>query len=199
MLASIHPLGERARRQRYGVTAFSYVLGSVTGGAVMGIALGFAGQLAAEAFEPSETAVGAFLVAGAGAGLALESRRSGGRLPSWHRQVNEDWLTTYRGWVYGAGFGFQLGLGFVTIITSATVYLTFLLALLVGSWWGGLVIGVTFGLVRAGLALSVSRVSRPSELLAVHRRMQALTAPAQRLAGGAQAVIGMVGSAVILA
>jgi hypothetical protein len=36
---------------------------------------------------------------------------SGSGCPSWQRQVDERWLTTYRGWVYGAGFGFQLGAG----------------------------------------------------------------------------------------
>ena len=33
--------------------------------------------------------------------------------------VHEQWLTRYRGWVYGVGFGAQLGFGLVTIITSA--------------------------------------------------------------------------------
>ena len=36
------------------------------------------------------------------------------------RQVNEDWMARYRGWAYGAGFGLQLGLGVVTIVTTAS-------------------------------------------------------------------------------
>ena len=51
-------------------------------------------------------------------------------VPSWHRQVNEDWLADFRGWVYGAGFGVQLGTGVVTIVTTAAVYLVWLTALL---------------------------------------------------------------------
>ena len=35
----------------------------------------------------------------------------GRRLPSWRRQVNEDWLVGYRPWVVGGGFGLQLGAG----------------------------------------------------------------------------------------
>ena len=198
MLASIHPLGERARGQRYGLTAFSYVAASAVGGAAMGATLGLLGSAIFAVATPSDSAIGAILVIAAAAGLLLESRRPRSRLPSWHRQVNEDWLTTYHGWVYGAGFGFQLGLGFVTIITSAAVYLTFLLALLTGSMLGGLAVGAMFGLSRAAVALSVARVVQPAHLRAAHRRLQALTAPAQRMAGTVQAAVGVVGGVVIL-
>ena len=39
------------------------------------------------------------------AGLLLDRRVGGLRLPTWHRQVDERWLARYRGWVYGLGFG----------------------------------------------------------------------------------------------
>ena len=45
--------------------------------------------------------------------------------------MNEEWLTSYRGWVYGAGFGAQLGTGVVTIVTSPIVYGVVLLAVVV--------------------------------------------------------------------
>jgi len=45
MLASIHPLGERARRSRWGVTVTAYLLGSVAGGAGAGAALGAVGAI----------------------------------------------------------------------------------------------------------------------------------------------------------
>ena len=44
------------------------------------------------------------------------------RLPTTRRQVNEDWMGRYRGWVYGGAFGAQLGSGVATIVTSAAVY-----------------------------------------------------------------------------
>ena len=75
------------------------------------------------------------------AGLPLDSRVAGLRLPTWRRQVDEAWLGRYRGWVYGAGFGVQLGLGVVTIVTSATVYATVLLCALSGSPPVGLALG----------------------------------------------------------
>ena len=44
MLASIHPLGERARHNRFWITATAYIAGSVAGGAVAG---GIAGAVGA--------------------------------------------------------------------------------------------------------------------------------------------------------
>ncbi len=70
-------------------------------------------------------------------------------VPSWRRQVDVAWLTRYRGWVYGAGFGAQLGFGLVTIITSTTTYAAVLLAALTGHLGAGLGVGATFGVVRA--------------------------------------------------
>lgn len=198
MLASIHPLGERGRGQRYGVTASSYVVGAAAGGAVMGVTLGWLGSVATSLITPSDTVVAGLVVAAAGVLLLLERRAGGSRLPSWHRQVNEDWMTAYRGWVYGAGFGFQLGLGFVTIITSGGVYLTFVLAFLTGSWQWGLLIGLVFGLARASVALLVARVRHPDQLRAAHRRLQRLAAPAQRIAVGTQAAVGVAGLIVVL-
>src|SRR4249919_1505358 len=115
MLASIHPLGERARGQSFFVTAVAYAFGSVAGAAALGALL----------------------------------ERSGRAIPSWHRQVNEDWLTQYRGWVYGLGFGVQLGLGVVTIVTTAAVYLTWVAAFVSGSAAIGAAVGAAFGLARA--------------------------------------------------
>ena len=57
-------------------------------------------------------------------GLAADLRLGGLRLPGPRRQVDERWLHRYRGWVYGVGFGFQLGFGLLTVVTTSTVYLT---------------------------------------------------------------------------
>jgi hypothetical protein len=46
--------------------------------------------------------------------------------------VNRTWLDRYRSWVYGAGFGWQLGVGVATFVMSATVYLMVVLAALTG-------------------------------------------------------------------
>ncbi len=75
--------------------------------------------------------VAALVAAGSDSGVA------GVRLPFHRRQVNERWLDRYRPWVYGAGFGWQIGCGLATYITSAAVYLMIVLGALTGQPAGG--------------------------------------------------------------
>ncbi len=194
MLASIHPLGERARNTTFGRTVVFYLSGSLLGGLTTGASLGWIG--AALLSGLSAQAVAAIGLTVAVTGLAFDA--GGVRLPTWHRQVNEDWLTTYRGWVYGAGFGFQLGMGLVTIVTSAAVYLTFALAFLAGSWQLGAVFGAVFGLTRALPILVASHATTVERLRGLHRRMQELAPLAHRGAVAAQSLVALVAIGVLL-
>jgi sulfite exporter TauE/SafE len=192
MLASIHPLGERARRSRWGVTVTAYLLGSVAGGAGAGAALGATGATL-YAFLPAAGTIRAWSVAVAcllAAALELGVGRL--RLPTIRRQVDEDWLARYRGWVYGAGFGFQLGLGAVTIVTTAGVYLAWALALLSGSAGRGAAVGVAFGVARAVPVLAMARVQRPDQLRDLHRGFQRWAGAAARITAAAMAVVAAV-------
>src|SRR5919201_92947 len=98
MLGSINPLGERGRRSKWAVTVAAFVSGSVAAGASAGLLLGAAGSLAIARLSASVRTVA--LAAIVAAGVAWEAR-AGRRLPGPSRQVNEDWLMRYRGWVYG--------------------------------------------------------------------------------------------------
>lgn len=167
MLASINPLGERGRNQRYRVTLTAYVVGSTLAGAALGGALGLTGAPIAG----RSLALG-IVTAVAIAGLALDARAFGLRVPGPKRQVNENWLVTYRGWVYGAGFGIQLGLAFATIVTASATWLAFACALLAGSAPAGALIGASFGLARALPLLSATRVGDPSALHALLRKLE---------------------------
>src|SRR3954452_5946826 len=119
MLSSIHPLGERGRGNHWFVTAGWYVGGSTAAGAMVGAALGWAGtSLTNNVPSSASLAAVAVVCALAVAADLVASRRPSMKPPSWRRQVNEDWLGRYRGWFYGAGFGFQLGLGVATIVTT---------------------------------------------------------------------------------
>jgi hypothetical protein len=186
MLASIHPLGERARHSTWAVTVTAYVAGSALAGALLGAALGVAGDLGKEALPPWRLPGGfpflpllAAVLACAAA--AWSDARGPGRLwPTLRRQVDDRWLTRYRGWVYGGGFGLQLGLGVVTIVTTATVHATWLLALLSGSALGGATVGLTFGVTRALPLVALAAVDHPEQLWRFHRRMQAGDAPVRR-------------------
>ncbi|MFQ5948343.1 MAG: hypothetical protein ACE5KX_05745 [Acidimicrobiia bacterium] len=198
MLASIHPLGERARHNRWGITATAYLAGSVAGGAALGTMLGLLGEALSGLAEP-DRALTAVLIGGVCVvGAAFDLRLGSLRLPTLRRQVNEDWLNQYRGWVYGVGFGFQLGLGVVTIVSSAAIYVTFILAFLSASTAAGLVVGTAFGLARAAVIFTVAVVRDPGDLRAVHRRFQRWGPLAHRAAVGMQMliVIGAAAAAV---
>jgi sulfite exporter TauE/SafE len=170
MLASINPLGERARNQRWGVTYAFYLLGSVAGGATLGVLAAAAGAAANRVVDPPSGVIAAVVVVACVLAVAVDLQVAGLRSPTVHRQVNEDWLARYRGWLYGLGFGYQLGFGVVTVVTTASVYLMIVLAFLTGSVWGGLVIGAAFGLVRALPLLAVAAVRMPGQLRQAMRR-----------------------------
>jgi MFS family permease len=197
MLASIHPLGERARRNRWSLTVSAYLAGSALGGLLAGAVAAGAGGALGAGLGPSRSSPGLATVAvaaGVGAAAAaaawdLAVRRA---LPP-RRQVNEDWLGRYRGWVYGAGFGVQLGAGLTTIVTTATVPLTFLLAFLaglLGTPVAGGAAGLLFGLTRATPALLLRRVGDPAGLRRFHERMQSAHGRARLAAAGASAAVG---------
>lgn len=170
MLASINPLGERARNQRWGVTYGFYLFGSVAGGATLGVIAGAAGASLDLLVDPGASLIAALVAAACVVAVAVDVSLAGLRAPTVRRQVNENWLARYRGWVYGLGFGYQLGLGVVTVVTTAFVYLVIVLALLAQSALGGLAIGAAFGVARALPLLAVVGVDAPDELRDVMRR-----------------------------
>ena len=57
-------------------------------------------------------------------GGAVDSGVLGFAPPFFKRQVNEYWLGRYRAWVYGSGFGWQIGAGVTTYIMTAAVFVT---------------------------------------------------------------------------
>ena len=184
MLGSITPLGERGRQARWAVTVGAYLLGSAAAGAALGALAGLVGEaVAGDLGTPSRLGI---LAAAGLLGARADSGRTPSRLPTVRRQVDDAWMREFRGWAYGLGFGLQLGLGVVTIVTSATVYLTFLAAALTGSPAAGALVGLAFGAARALPLLAVRGVRTSRELGAVEARLRRLERPARRLALGAQ-------------
>src|SRR5437763_1785135 len=105
MLASITPLGERARGNRWTTTAVLFIAASITAGAAVGAMLGLLGSLIL-----AHVGIGwrlGLLAAALALGVVWELRR--GTVPGPRRQVNERWLDHYRRWIYASGFGAQLG------------------------------------------------------------------------------------------
>jgi hypothetical protein len=191
MLASITPLGERGRGSTWGWTVAAFLAGATVAGAAAGALLGLAGDLVVGGVDTRTRLV----VLGVALAVAALVELRAPRVPGPRRQVNERWLDEFRGWVYGAGFGAQLGLGLTTVVSSAATYVAFLAALLVGgAGRGALVVGV-FGLIRGATPLAAAGVRRPDQLRALHVRLEGLRhAVAQ---GSLVALLGMTAVAAV--
>ena len=181
MLASITPLGERGRNRRWGHTATFYVIGAVLGGATRGLILGGIGSLVPESVRPSGGQIALLLAALFVLAAVIEARWVAIPIPGLARQVNEDWLDRYRGWVIGLGFGYQLGLAVVVYITTASLWVVFIAELLTFSPLGGLALGAWFGLLRTLPLLATFRVRTPHQLRAAHARLDRSARPMERI------------------
>ncbi|MCB0952551.1 MAG: hypothetical protein M9922_03050 [Microthrixaceae bacterium] len=203
MLSSITPLGERAKGNSWTLTTSAYVVGSLLGGALLGLLASPLTALAGLLTPTVSLAVLALILLG---GAAAD--RWGPAPPSIPRQVNENWLTAYRGWVYGFGFGTQLGFGLVTIITSWSMW-TVVAAIILSSGgadaaapWplplSSVIVGATFGLAR-GLVLLVARSAVDTDsLAALHRRIGTGAQRSARLTSWLLTTLGLVAVAALI-
>jgi MFS family permease len=168
MLSTITPVTEQGRGRRYAATVPWYLLGALAGGATLGGVAALVSIPVGAADIPEMTVfaiIGLFGVVSIFSDLGVK----GFRLPRHRRQVDRLWLDHYRSWVYGTGFGWQIGVGLATYIVTSAVYLTVLIAILTGSPIRALTIGVVFGAVR-GLAIFLGvRATTLERLHALHR------------------------------
>ena len=166
MLASLTPFAEASRGNRWTITAISFSVGAVAAGTCSGLLWSGIGSL----LPGGEwCAVGAVVVLAAA--LVIDATPLRRRMPLTKRQVNEDWMATFRGWVYGVGFGAQLGFGFITLVACAAIYATFAIELLSGSVVAGAVIGAIFGATKAAMLLPAGRARDRQSIVALHRRL----------------------------
>lgn len=174
MLSSIHPFGERSRSNSFGHTAAAHIIGSALGGAALGALTGALGFAISATVSPSTTVRTAIVLAATVGALFIEGTRRERLLPTRSRQVNENWIQNYRGWVYGGGWGAELGFGISTIITTALVHLLVVTMIFAGSFPLAVVLGLTFGLVRGATILAAVGVDSPERLRVLHQRLDAL-------------------------
>jgi MFS family permease len=193
MLSTITPLTERGRGRRFAGTATWFVLGAVLGGLTLGLG---AAMLAAVAKAVGLSSAAALALAAAAALVTAGSDLEvvGRQLPGHPRQVNEQWLDRYRAWVYGAGFGWQIGVGLATYIMTAAVYLVIVMAALTTQPVVALMIGGFFGLVRGLAILLTAGVSTPAQLRSFHRRFAAWGEPVRRVVIAVQLAAAVVAS-----
>ena len=122
--------------------------------------------------------------------------------------MDEAWLDRFRSWVYGIGFGWQIGTGISTYIMTAGVYLTVALAALTGRPAVAMGICVLFGLVRGLAILTGAGLTDPARLRTFHQRFEAAGPPVRTAVAGVLGAVGVaagagaagaVGAAVALA
>lgn len=191
MLSTLTPVGARSRGASYRATVAWFVTGAVGGGLCLGAAMAALAALV-HATAPGPRVAGAVAAGAAALAAVLDVVLGPARIPGHHRQVNERWLDRYRPWVYGAGFGWQIGAGLATYVTTVLLYLLVALAALSASPVAALALGAGFGLVR-GLAVLVGRhITGPDALLAFHRRFDRLEAPARHCAAGVTAALALI-------
>jgi hypothetical protein len=189
MLASITPLGERGRHSHWTITITAFALGATATGAATGALLGALGTVLPGGFT-DDARIAAVAVA-LMAALVLDV--SGPRVPGPRRQVDERWLDRYRGWVYGLGYGSQLGVGVVTVITSSATYVALLGALLSGRALAGAAIMGLYGALRGLTPLLAAGVRTPQQLMALHARLRGSEAATARAGAVLLAVAGTLG------
>jgi hypothetical protein len=189
VLASITPLGERGRRSHWAVTVAAFALGATLAGAVAGALLGALGTLLPGGADGHvRTAVIAVALIAA---LVLDVSRTA--VPGPRRQVDERWLDRYRGWIYGLGYGSQLGLGIVTVITSAATYVVLLAAFVSGRPAIGAAIMGLYGALRGLTPLLAAGVRTPQQLVGLHARLRGAEPATARAAAAVLAVAGALG------
>lgn len=191
MLASITPLGERGRGSRWSLTVIAFASAATIAGAALGALLGAAGSMIRSlgaGYDGRLAALAAVLAAAA----ALDTRAAA--IPGPRRQVNERWLDEYRGWVYGAAYGSQLGVGVSTVVTSAATYVALAAALLSATAVEGAVVVGTYGAIRGLTPVIGARVRAPGALFAVHRALERWREPARR--AGVTALLASLGAAM---
>jgi hypothetical protein len=196
MLSQITPMAEAGRQQRFARTASWFIAGAVLGGITLGgatagiaIALGAAGMTQGTAI--------ALIAGGAFTAAAVDANLFGFGPPFLTRQVNEAWLSNYRAWVYGGGFGWQIGAGVTTYVMTAAVPLMIAVGALSANPWAAVAIGGGFGLARGLAVLLGARLHTTAALLAFHRRFDAWGEPVGRAVIGVQLAVAVIAAAIV--
>src|SRR5262249_32547491 len=169
-----------------------FVLGALAGGATLGFAVALL-ALAFHAVGLSAATASAIAALFALGGAAVDARLLPFAPPFLRRQVDANLLPSYRGWVYGFGFGWQIGAGLTTYIMTSAVFVLIAFAGLSASPLAAFAAAMTFAMVRGLAVFSTARITSPEALRAFHRRVD-ISAPYVRTA-----VVGVLALVAVVA
>jgi MFS family permease len=190
MLSTITPMAEAGRGHRFRTTAAWFLIGSVIGGATLGALMALMG-VGIGALQVSSSSVLWIVGVAALVAAASDGRVAGFHLPGHDRQVNERWLDRYRYWVYGAGFGWQIGVGLATYIMTAGLYLLIFMGAAADDPLIAIGLGTLFGLVRGLAVYLAADLTTREKLLRFHARFEALREPVRRAMIVIQALVAV--------
>ena len=196
MLSTITPLGEAGRGNRFRTTAIWFILGATLGGATLGVGAAVLAAIVSALSATTSTALALASVLAIASAVA-DAGLFGIRIPYHRHQVNELWLDDYRSWIYGSGFGFQIGLGFATYIVSSALVLLVALAAITGSPITAVAIGILFGFGRGLGVLPGARLTTPAKLGAFHQRFDAREVASRQLVIGIQLVVALIAAIAV--
>jgi hypothetical protein len=182
VLGTITPLGERARGNKYWVTASSYIAGSIIGGATMGLLVAIVVVLVPTGPQDVEASWVAPVVALAVAvACVLDLLSVSDNLPP-RRQVDKEWPMVLKGWAYGLGYGAQLGFGAITVVNSAIPYVLIPAIIVLGTPEVAILSGVAFGMTRGLLILRSRWVRDERDLLRLGAEIERVANLSRRVA-----------------
>lgn len=169
------------------------MIGSTFGGGALGVVGGLAAWFLNATFDPASSVRTIVVVVAAMTALGFEATNRERLLPSRTRQVNENWIQTYRGWIYGGGFGAELGFGLSTIITTSLIHLLVVSMIFVGSFAAAFSLGLTFGVVRGATVLFARGVDSPEALRSFHHRLDTFRTRSHSGAVASLALVSVIG------
>lgn len=164
LVTTVHPLAERARGRSWAPTAVWFVIATIATATIGGSMLAALGSVLPIPTNVTVTATALVLLTAGLLDLVV------GAPPTTTRQLNENWLTTYRGWVIGLGYGSQLGSGFATVVPSWTGYAIAPVLLLAGEPVAGAILGTAFGLGRVLAVAPSTKIRDRSALVRIPDR-----------------------------
>jgi hypothetical protein len=186
MLSSLTPFGEASRGHRYAVASSTFIASAIAGGLCLGLLL--AGPaLAIKSIGVGPTSASAIITVAAA--LTIAADRGLIKTPRIPRQVNESWFVQFRPWVYGTGYGWQIGVGLVTYVMTNAVYLMLVLAAMSADPRVAIGIGGLFGAVRGFTLLVGWRLVEPARIRHLHRLLDELEPASRAVAISGQSLV----------